>query len=203
MPSFEDICYIVVMKRVVIIDNYDSFTYNLVQAVAILSGGPEIRVYRNDAIRGEDLERYQPTHLIFSPGPCTPKEAGNSSEIIHFWAGKAAILGVCLGHQCIAEAFGGKILRAKRCMHGKTSQIHHDGKTIYAGIENPFTAMRYHSLIVEPAQINGDFKVTATSEQDEIMGIRNEKLKIEGVQFHPESFGTPAGAKLLQNFLHM
>ena len=190
------------MARVMIIDNYDSFTYNLVQAVAVLPGGPEIQVYRNDAIWGQDLEGYQPTHLIFSPGPCTPKEAGNSNEIIRYWAGKAAILGVCLGHQCIAEAFGGKVARAERCMHGKTSQIHHDGKTIFTGIENPFTAMRYHSLIVEPAQLNGAFKVTARTEQDEIMGIRSEKWKIEGVQFHPESFGTPVGAKILQNFLN-
>jgi len=189
------------MARVVIIDNYDSFTYNLVQAVAVLPGGPKIQVFRNDAIFGRDLEAYQPTHLIFSPGPCTPKEAGNSNEIIRCWAGKAAILGVCLGHQCIAEAFGGKVARAERCMHGKTSRIHHDGKTIYTGIENPFTAMRYHSLMVDPAPDNGDFEVTATTEQGEIMGIRNEKLKIEGVQFHPESFGTPEGNALLNNFL--
>jgi len=197
------VCYIVVMKRVVIIDNYDSFTYNLVQAVAVLSDGPEIQVYRNDAVTGEELEAHRPTHLIFSPGPCTPQEAGNSNAIIKYWAGKAAILGVCLGHQCVAEVFGGKVGRAKRCMHGKTSQIHHDGKTIFAGIETPFTAMRYHSLIVEPAQLNGEFAVTAKTEQDEIMGIRSEKLKIEGVQFHPESFGTPVGAEILQNFLNI
>jgi len=191
------------MARIVIIDNYDSFTYNLVQAVAVLSGGPEVQVYRNDAVTGKELEIYQPTHLIFSPGPCTPKEAGNSNEIITYWAGKATILGVCLGHQCIAEAFGGKVVRAGRCMHGKTSQIQHDGKTIFSGIENPFTAMRYHSLIVEPAEWNGEFKVTATTEQDEIMGIRSEKLKIEGVQFHPESFGTPVGTRILENFLNL
>jgi len=197
------VCYIVVMKRVVIIDNYDSFTYNLVQAVAVLSDGPEIQVYRNDAVTGEELEAHRPTHLIFSPGPCTPQEAGNSNAIIKYWAGKAAILGVCLGHQCVAEVFGGKVGRATRCMHGKTSQIHHDGETIFAGIETPFTAMRYHSLIVEPAQLNGEFAVTAKTEQDEIMGIRSEKLKIEGVQFHPESFGTPVGAEILQNFLNI
>jgi anthranilate synthase/aminodeoxychorismate synthase-like glutamine amidotransferase len=191
------------MARIVIIDNYDSFTYNLVQAVAVLSGGPVIEVFRNDAITGEELEANRPTHLIFSPGPCTPNEAGNSNEIIKYWAGKVAILGVCLGHQCIAEVFGGTVGRAHRCMHGKTSLIHHDGKTIYAGIENPFSAMRYHSLIVDPAPGNGDFEVTATTEQDEIMGIRNEKLKIEGVQFHPESFGTPVGAKILENFLRL
>ena len=191
------------MARIVIIDNYDSFTYNLVQAVAVLSGGPEVQVYRNDAVTGKELEIYQPTHLIFSPGPCTPKEAGNSNEIITYWTGKATILGVCLGHQCIAEAFGGKVVRAGRCMHGKTSQIQHDGKTIFSGIENPFTAMRYHSLIVEPAEWNGEFKVTATTEQDEIMGIRSEKLKIEGVQFHPESFGTPVGTRILENFLNL
>jgi anthranilate synthase/aminodeoxychorismate synthase-like glutamine amidotransferase len=193
----------IVMARIVIIDNYDSFTYNLVQAVAVLSGGPVIEVFRNDAITGEELEANRPTHLIFSPGPCTPNEAGNSNEIIKYWAGKVAILGVCLGHQCIAEVFGGTVGRAHRCMHGKTSLIHHDGKTIYAGIENPFSAMRYHSLIVDPAPGNGDFEVTATTEQDEIMGIRNEKLKIEGVQFHPESFGTPVGAKILENFLRL
>jgi len=199
----DGVCYSTAMARIVIIDNYDSFTYNLVQALAVHAGGPEIKVYRNDAITGAELEAHRPTHLIFSPGPCTPKEAGNSNEIIHNWAGRVAILGVCLGHQCIAEVLGGKVVRAERCMHGKTSRIQHDGKTIYHGIENPFSAMRYHSLIVEPTPGKSDFEVAATTEQDEIMGIRNEKLGIEGVQFHPESFGTPEGTRILENFLDL
>ena len=190
-----------IMKRVVIIDNYDSFTYNLVQAVAVLPGVASVEVVRNDAVEAGELGSYEPTHLIFSPGPCTPKEAGRSVEIIRYWAGRAAMLGVCLGHQCIAEAFGGRVVRAARCMHGKTSLIHHDGRGIFAGLDNPFLAMRYHALIVEQGELDGDFEISARSETEEIMGIRNENLRIEGVQFHPESFGTAEGAKLLANFL--
>lgn len=191
------------MKRVVIIDNYDSFTYNLVQAVAVLRGVAAVEVVRNDAVSGSDLAKYQPTHLIFSPGPCTPKEAGNSEEIIRCWAGKAALLGVCLGHQCIAEAFGGRIVRAAQCMHGKTSMIHHDGRGIFTGLANPFRAMRYHSLMVERAGLDGNFEISAWTEKDEIMGIRNGKMNIEAVQFHPESFATVEGPRLLANFLRL
>lgn len=187
----------------VVIDNYDSFTYNLVQAVAVLEGRPEVVVLRNDVVTGEALEEYKPTHLIFSPGPCTPKEAGNSKEIIRYWAGKCPMLGVCLGYQSIADAFGGSVVRAKRCMHGKTSVIRHDGKTIFQGLANPFTAMRYHSLIVEADGLDDDFEITAWSERSEIMALRHEKLGIEGVQFHPESFATAEGPKLLANFLNL
>jgi len=189
------------MKRVVIIDNYDSFTYNLVQAVAVLPGEPKVEVFRNDMVKGVDLERYEPTHLIFSPGPCTPKEAGNSMEIIRYWAGRAAMLGVCLGHQCLAAAFGGKVARAQRCMHGKTSLIYHDGRGVFMGLPNPFRAMRYHSLIVEKAELDREFEISAWTEAREIMGMRHERWRMEGVQFHPESFGTDQGGRLLGNFL--
>ena len=185
----------------VIIDNYDSFTYNLVQAVGSLLGDGQVQVLRNDEVTAESLASYQPTHIIFSPGPCTPNEAGNSNDIIAHWAGKLPILGVCLGHQCIAKVFGAKIVRADRCMHGKTSLIYHDGIAIFEGLTNPFRAMRYHSLIIEVENLNSDFVITARSEKDEIMAIRNENLKIEGLQFHPESFATPEGTTLLANFL--
>ena len=190
-----------IMKRVVIIDNYDSFTYNLVQAVAVLEGVASVEVVRNDAVEAVELGSYEPTHLIFSPGPCTPNEAGRSVEIIRYWAGKVPMRGVCLGHPCIAAAFGGRVVRAKQCMHGKTSLVHHDGRGIFFGLDNPFRAMRYHALIVEQGELEGDFEISARSETEEIMGIRNEKMRIEGVQFHPESFGTVSGGKLLKNFL--
>jgi len=189
------------MKRVVIIDNYDSFTYNLAQAVAVLPNGVQVEVVRNDEVTAEEVAGYRPTHLIISPGPRTPNEAGNSNEIIAYWAGKVPILGVCLGHQCVAAVFGGQIVRAVRCMHGKTSLIHHDGKTIFEGLANPFPAMRYHSLIVNENGLNGRFVISARSETNEIMGIRNDQLGLEGVQFHPESFATKEGAALLENFL--
>ncbi|MCP4708973.1 MAG: aminodeoxychorismate/anthranilate synthase component II [Planctomycetes bacterium] len=189
------------MPKVIIIDNYDSFTYNLVQTIAVLPPQPQIVVLRNDTVTGPDLQSHQPTPLIFSPGPCTPTEAGHSRQIIRHWAGKIPILGVCLGYQSIAEAYGAKIVRADRCMHGKTSQITHDGSSIFQDLENPFTAMRYHSLIVDPQGLHSDFQITAHSEQNEIMALSNQSLKLEGVQFHPESFATPQGPKLLQNFL--
>ena len=189
------------MKKVVVIDNYDSFTYNLVQAVATLPGEPEVKVLRNDAVTGEQLLRYQPTHLIFSPGPCTPDQAGNSCEIIEYWAGKVPILGVCLGHQCLAQVFGAKIVRAKKCMHGKTSLIHHDSKGIFEGLPSPFRAMRYHSLIIDPETLKAGFTLSARSETDEIMAIRDDRLNMEGVQFHPESFATEHGTAILENFL--
>ena len=189
------------MKRVVIIDNYDSFTYNLAQAVAVLPNGVQVEVVRNDEVTAEEVAGYRPTHLIISPRPCTPNEAGNSNEIIAYWTGKVPILGVCLGHQCVAAVFGGQIIRAVRCMHGKTSLIHHDGKTIFEGLANPFRAMRYHSLIVAENGLNGRFVISARSETNEIMAIRNDQLGLEGVQFHPESFATKEGAALLENFL--
>jgi len=188
---------------IVVIDNYDSFTYNLVQRIGELGCREEIRVFRNDATTPEALEAdCSPTHLIISPGPCTPNEAGLSCDFIRHFHGKIPILGVCLGHQCIGQVFGGKIVRAGRLMHGKTSDIRHDGKCIYAGLPNPFTATRYHSLIVDPAGLDEDFELTAwTVDQDELMGIRSKSCPTEGVQFHPESFLTDVGHKLLANFL--
>jgi len=190
---------------IVIIDNYDSFTYNLVQRIGELGRGEDIRVFRNDAAEPEAVgEELKPTHLIISPGPCTPNEAGRSCQFILHFHGKVPILGVCLGHQCIGQAFGAKIVRAGRLMHGKTSEIRHDGKAIYQGLPNPFTATRYHSLIVDPAGLDDDFEQTAwTVDQNELMGIRSKTHPTEGVQFHPESFLTDVGHKLLENFLKL
>ncbi len=190
---------------IVLIDNYDSFTYNLVQRIGELGAGQEIKVFRNDAIRPEQADaECKPTHLIISPGPCTPNEAGNSCDFIRHFHGKIPILGVCLGHQCIGQVFGGKVINAPRLMHGKTSQIRHDGRTIYAGLPNPFTATRYHSLIVDPKGMDKDFEETAWSEdQHELMGLRSKTHPTEGVQFHPESFLTNDGFLLLRNFLRL
>ncbi|MGI9953514.1 aminodeoxychorismate/anthranilate synthase component II [Moorellaceae bacterium AZ2] len=181
------------------IDNYDSFTYNLVQYLAEL--GEEVIVRRNDAITLEEMEKLKPRYLVISPGPSTPNEAGISLAAIKNFAGRIPILGVCLGHQCIGQAFGGRVVRAKRLMHGKTSSINHDGKTIFRGLKNPFRATRYHSLIVEEETLPACLEVTAKSEQGELMGIRHRKFPIEGVQFHPESILTEEGKKLLANFL--
>ena len=189
------------MKRVLLIDNYDSFTYNLVQAVGVL--GAQVEVLRNDAVTAEGLAAYDLTHLIFSPGPGRPMDAGNSNAIISAWAGKVPILGVCLGHQCIAEVFGAKIVHADRCMHGKTSMIHHDARGIFEHLPSPFCAMRYHSLIVQAKRLDKRFVVTAKTSEGELMGIRCEELAIESVQFHPESFATERRAVLLGNFLKM
>ncbi|MCF7958056.1 MAG: aminodeoxychorismate/anthranilate synthase component II [Phycisphaerae bacterium] len=189
------------MKTVIIIDNYDSFTYNLFQAVAALKEKPRVQVLRNDMATGPDLENYNPTHLILSPGPCTPDTAGNSETIIKYWAGKIPMLGVCLGHQSIAQAYGGQVVRARRCMHGKTSMIHHDNQGLFRGIPNPFEAMRYHSLTVNIENLDSGFIASAHTETGELMGIRNPSLKIEGLQFHPESFATEQGSNLLKNFL--
>ncbi len=190
---------------ILLIDNYDSFTYNLVQRIGELGRGDKMQVFRNDRISPQEAEdKLHPTHLIISPGPCTPNEAGNSCDFARHFHGKIPILGVCLGHQCIAQAFGARIVRADRLMHGKTSEIKHDGKTIFAGLPNPFTATRYHSLIVDPAGLDKDFEQTAwTTDQDEIMGIRSKTHPTEGVQFHPESFLTDVGHQLLENFLKM
>jgi len=191
---------------IVLIDNYDSFTYNLVQRIGELDPLTPMKVYRNDQVSLEQIEADDPTHLIISPGPCTPREAGISVEVVRHFAGKLPILGVCLGHQSIAYAFGGEIVRAGRLMHGKTSEIRHDGRTIFAGVANPLVATRYHSLVVRPDSLPADFEVTARTvdaPDDEIMGIRHKSLPIEGVQFHPESFLTAEGPRILANFLKM
>ncbi len=181
------------------IDNYDSFTYNLVQYFGEL--GADIHVYRNDKISIDDIEGLNPTRIVISPGPCTPKEAGVSVKVIRHFAGKLPLLGVCLGHQSLAYAFGGEIIRADRLMHGKTSMINHDGQTIFDGLPNPFEATRYHSLIVNRETLPGDFEISALTDEGEIMGLRHLPTGAEGVQFHPESILTKAGMDLLRNFL--
>ncbi|OAT73781.1 aminodeoxychorismate/anthranilate synthase component II [Parageobacillus thermoglucosidasius] len=184
---------------ILMIDNYDSFTYNLVQYLGVL--GEELVVKRNDEITVKGIEALSPDFLMISPGPCTPNEAGVSIEAIEYFAGKIPIFGVCLGHQAIAQAFGGKVVRADRLMHGKTSQIFHDGKTVFANIPSPFTATRYHSLIVEKETLPDCFEISAWTEENEIMAIRHKTLPVEGVQFHPESIMTSHGMKLLENFI--
>ncbi len=186
---------------VLIIDNYDSFTYNLVQQIGAL--GTSIEVVRNDKITLPEIESKKPSHIIISPGPCTPKEGGISNSVIKAFAGKIPILGVCLGHQCIAYTFGAEIVRARRIMHGKTSMIHHDNKTIFKGLTNPFEATRYHSLIINKETLASTFEISAFADQDEIMGIRHKELPLEGIQFHPESFLTMQGSKLIKNFLNI
>ncbi len=184
------------------IDNYDSFTYNVVQYFGKL--GAEIEVYRNDKITVEEIEEKKPEALVISPGPCTPREAGVSVEAIKHFAGKVPILGICLGHQSIGFAFGAKIVRAKKLMHGKASNIIHDGKFLFEGMKNPFSAIRYHSLIIERDSLPECFEVTAESEDDrEIMGIRHKEYPIYGVQFHPESILTEDGIKIIENFLKL
>ncbi len=189
----------------VIIDNYDSFTYNIVQTVAAnsLTEGrvEDIRVFRNDKITIRDIEDLSPDRLLVSPGPCTPKEAGISIEVIRYFSGKIPILGVCLGHQSIAEAFGGTVVRAKRIMHGKTSPMHHDGKSVFTDLPSPFEGMRYHSLIVEDKDLPDCFEVSCRTDEGELMGIRHKEMVLEGVQFHPESIMTPDGIALLKNFM--
>ena len=185
--------------RMLLIDNYDSFTYNLVQAFAAM--GASVMVYRNDAITVEESEKLDPTHLVISPGPGRPEDAGVSLEMIGAWAGKLPILGVCLGHQSIVQQHGGEIVRAERLMHGKTSMVKHDGESIYAGLSNPFEVGRYHSLCAEHESLPDDLVVTAQTERGEIMGVRHKTLPIEGVQFHPESVLTPEGDALMANFM--
>ena len=184
---------------ILMIDNYDSFTYNLVQYLGEL--GAELVVHRNDKITLEESEALAPEKIVISPGPCTPREAGISCELIRHFAGKLPILGVCLGHQCVGDVFGGDIVRAERLMHGKTSMIHHNGEEIFDDLENPFEATRYHSLIVKRETLPDCFDLTAWTDQDEIMGIRHKAHPIWGVQFHPESILTRAGKPLLENFL--
>jgi para-aminobenzoate synthetase component 2 len=186
------------MGRVAIVDNYDSFTYNLVQYVGEL--GAEVIVHRHDAITPEGLDELSPSHLIISPGPKTPAEAGISIEAIRHFAGRIPVLGVCLGHQAVAAAFGGRIVRGREPVHGKTSEIRHDGKTIFVGIENPMVATRYHSLVVDP-ELPEELEASAWCDGDIIMGLRHREAVVEGVQFHPESILTDAGKRLLANFL--
>ncbi len=184
-----------------IIDNYDSFTYNLVQMFGEVSPTTTVQVFRNDKTSIQQIEDLKPAHIVISPGPCTPREGGISNEVIREFGPTVPILGVCLGHQCIGFIHGAEIVRAQRIMHGKTDRISHDGKTIYREMPNPFTATRYHSLIIKPGTLSGDFVVTSWTDQNEIMGIRHKTWPLEGVQFHPESFLTEQGERLLANFL--
>jgi anthranilate synthase/aminodeoxychorismate synthase-like glutamine amidotransferase len=181
------------------IDNYDSFTYNLVQYFGEL--GQTLKIYRNDKITVAEIERLKPSQIVISPGPGVPSQAGISEEVIRSFAGRIPILGVCLGHQAIGEVFGGRIIRQKTVMHGKTSEIYHDGRTIFKGLPNPFTATRYHSLLVDRQSLPAVLEVSAWTKNREIMGLRHKQLKVEGVQFHPESILTEGGRRLLANFL--
>jgi len=183
------------------IDNYDSFTYNLVQYLGEL--GEDIKVFRNDKITIPEIEKLKPDKIVISPGPCTPNEAGISIDVVRHFARKIPLLGVCLGHQSVGAAFGAEIVNAPRLMHGKTSMIHHDGKTVFKDLPVPFEATRYHSLIIKKETLSKDFEITAWTDQDEIMGIRHKKFILEGVQFHPESILTSAGKDLLRNFLNL
>ncbi|MCL7489102.1 MAG: aminodeoxychorismate/anthranilate synthase component II [Desulfobulbaceae bacterium] len=192
----------------VIIDNYDSFTFNIVQTLATCPGKsntawqpPEIRVFRNDKITVEAIAAMNPDRLLISPGPCTPTEAGISVEAIRYFSTRIPVLGVCLGHQSIGEAFGGKVVRAGRVMHGKTSPVSHDNKGVFTALDNPFDGMRYHSLVVEQESLPDCLEATAFTDQGELMGLRHKELPVEGVQFHPESIMTGAGIILLHNFL--
>jgi anthranilate synthase/aminodeoxychorismate synthase-like glutamine amidotransferase len=186
---------------ILMIDNYDSFTYNLVQYMGEL--GAELEVYRNDQISIEEIEQRAPRKIVISPGPCTPSKAGISKEVIKHFAGRIPLLGVCLGHQSVVEAFGGEIIKAKKLMHGKTSMISHDNRTIFKGLSDPFEATRYHSLVVNRANLPDCFEITAESDDGEIMGVRHKKLAVEGVQFHPESILTVHGKDLLKNFIDL
>lgn len=183
------------------IDNYDSFTYNLVQYLGEM--GEEVRVFRNDALTCRQIADLQPEALLLSPGPCTPDEAGICLEAVRFFQGRIPVLGVCLGHQVIGQAFGGEVVRAERLMHGKTSLVYHDGRTIYKGLPNPFAATRYHSLALKRDTLPACLEISAETERGEIMGVRHREFLIEGVQFHPESILTEGGKALLRNFLNI
>jgi len=188
------------MARLLMIDNYDSFTYNLVQYLAELGAGVDVR--RNDAVTLDEVEALAPDGIVISPGPCTPREAGISVPIVQRFAGRIPILGVCLGHQAIGAAFGGDIVRAPRIMHGKTSPIRHDGEGVFAGLPDPFDATRYHSLVIDPATLPRALVRSAWTAEGEIMGLRHKELRVEGVQFHPESILTLEGKSILGNWLH-
>jgi anthranilate synthase component 2 len=181
------------------IDNYDSFTYNLVQYLGEL--GEDVRVYRNDQITVEEIAQLQPGHIVISPGPCTPNEAGISVDTVKRFGGKIPLLGVCLGHQGVGQAYGGRIVHAKQIMHGKTSMIHHTGEGVFVGLPNPFEATRYHSLVIERESLPACLELTAWTDDGEIMGVRHKDFAVEGVQFHPESILTEHGHQLLENFL--
>ena len=184
---------------ILMIDNYDSFTYNIVQYMGEL--GADMRVERNDQISIEEIEALNPKKIVISPGPCTPDKAGVSVAVIKHFAGKVSLLGVCLGHQSVGAAFGGEIIKAGKLMHGKTSEVRHDGKTLFKDLPNPFTATRYHSLVLNRKTLPDCFEISAESDDNEIMGIRHKELPVEGVQFHPESILTPNGKDLLKNFI--
>lgn len=186
---------------ILVIDNYDSFTYNLVQYLGQL--GQDIVVKRNDEIDVAGIEELAPDHIMISPGPCSPNEAGISLEVIEYFKGKIPIIGICLGHQSIGQAFGGEVVRAEQLMHGKTSLIHHDGKSLFKGLPSPFTATRYHSLIVRKESLPDCLEITAETEDGEIMGLRHKEYPIEGLQFHPESIITEHGLLMLENFLSL
>jgi anthranilate synthase/aminodeoxychorismate synthase-like glutamine amidotransferase len=186
---------------ILVIDNYDSFTYNLVQYLGEL--GADLKVVRNDQMTIEEIEKLSPERIVLSPGPCDPDHAGITLEVIRHFAGRRPLLGVCLGHQAIGQAFGGKVVRAPYLMHGKTSQILHDSRTVFDGVENPFTATRYHSLIVDRASVPPVLEISATTSDGIVMGLRHREFVCEGVQFHPESIMTGAGKQLLRNFLKL
>jgi len=189
---------------ILLIDNYDSFTYNLVQRLGELDASLDVRVYRNDEVTPDQVAELRPTHLIVSPGPCTPREAGVSNAVLERFAPTLPVLGVCLGHQCIGHVFGGEVVRNYRVMHGKTSWIHHDGEGVFCGMSNPFEATRYHSLVIRRETFtHPDFVVSAWTDEGEIMGVRHRAWALHGVQFHPESFLTTEGPRLLRNFLEM
>jgi para-aminobenzoate synthetase component 2 len=186
---------------IVLIDNYDSFTYNLVQKLGEVDPSRPIEVFRNDKVTVEQVEELKPTHIVISPGPCSPREGGVSNDIIRHFGPKLPVLGVCLGHQCIGFVAGAEVVRADRLMHGKTDRIFHDGRTIYVGMPDPFTATRYHSLIIKKGTLPPEYEVSSWTDHDEIMGVRHRTWPLEGVQFHPESFLTEQGERLLANFL--
>jgi anthranilate synthase/aminodeoxychorismate synthase-like glutamine amidotransferase len=186
---------------IILIDNYDSFTYNLVQRLGEIDPNVELLVVRNDQITLDEIAAKKPSHIIVSPGPCTPVEAGISNEVIKRFAPTIPLLGVCLGHQCIGHTFGAQVVRADRIMHGKISLIHHDGLGVYQGLRNPFEATRYHSLVIKPGTLPPEFIISAQTDQGEIMGVRHKSFPLEGVQYHPESFLTLEGIKLLKNFI--
>jgi len=193
-----------ISSMILLIDNYDSFTYNLVQRFGEINAALPMTVVRNDQITPDAVAEMKPTHIVISPGPCTPKEAGVSNDILRRFAADVPIFGVCLGHQCIGHVFGGEVIRNSRIMHGKVSPIYHDGRGVFAGLSNPFEATRYHSLVIKRETFtNPDFEVTAWTEENEIMGVRHKNWPLHGVQFHPESFLTVEGPRILENFLNL